>query len=137
MEPTVLAGPVEFSPADIALIVAVLAAIFIALTAPGWAVLSFATYRRRKAHNPGPASWWAVLGAAAGIVVCAAVAALTGPVLQSVGFAGGVVGVLAGWVSCWAIAFWLAPASTFRPSVSAAPEAPASPAQPTSEGWGR
>ncbi len=137
MEPTVLAGPVEFSPADIALIVAVLAAIFIALTAPGWAVLSFAAYRRRKARRPGPAWGSAVVGAVAGIVVCAAVAALTGSVVHSLGLVGGLVGVLAGWVSCWAIAAWLAPPSTFRASGSPAPQASAPPAQPTSEGWGR
>ena len=85
MEPTVLAGPVEFSPAEIALIVAVLAAIFVALTLPGWAVLSFAAYRRRKAQRPGPAWGSAVAGAVAGIVVCAAVAALTGSVVYGLG----------------------------------------------------
>ncbi len=137
MEPTVLAGPIEFSPAEIALIVAVLAAIFVALTAPGWALLSFAAYRRRKAQRPGPAWGSALVGAVAGLVLCAAVAATTGSVLQSVGFAGGVVSVLAAWVSCWAVAFWLAPPSTFRASGSPAPHAPAPPAQPTSEGWGR
>ncbi len=137
MEPTVLAGPVEFSPADIALIVAVLAAIFIALMVPGWAVLSFAAYRRRRAQSPGPAWGSALVGAIAGLVVCAGVAALTGSVAQSLGFAGGVLSVLAAWATCWAIAFWLAPPSTFRASGSAAPGTPAPPAQPTSEGWGR
>ena len=137
MEPTVLAGPVEFSPADIALIVAVLAAIFLALTAPGWALLSFAAYRRRKAQRPGPAWGSALIGAAAGIVLCGGVAATTGSVLQSVGFGGGVLAVLAAWVSCWAVAFWLAPPSTFRAPGSPAPQPPAPPAHPTSEGWGR
>jgi hypothetical protein len=104
---------------------------------PGWAVLSFAAYRRRKAQRPGPAWGSAVVGAVVGIVVCAAVAALTGSVVHSLGLAGGVLGVLASWATCWAIAFWLAPPATFRAAGSAAPRVPAPPARPTSEGWGR
>ena len=137
MEPTVLAGPVEFSPAEIALIVAVLAAMFVAVTAPGWTVLSFAAYRRRQAQRPGPAWGSALIGSAAGLVLSAAAAATTGSVLQSFGFGGGLLGVLAAWISCWAVAWWLAPPSTFRTGSGPAPHAPAPPAQPTSEGWGR
>jgi hypothetical protein len=55
MEPTVLAGPVEFSPAEIALILAVMAGIFVAVMAPGWALVAFAAQRRRKTQRPGPA----------------------------------------------------------------------------------
>lgn len=138
MEPTVLAGPIEFSPAEIALIVAVLAAIFVALMTPGWAVLAFAASRRRTAQVPGSAWGAALLGAAGGLVVCAGVAALAGSVLQSVGFGGGLLGILAAWASCWAIAYRVAPPGTFRrPGSASIQPPPARPTEHTTEGWGR
>jgi hypothetical protein len=134
MEPTVLAGPVEFSPAEIALIVAVLAAIFVAVTAPGWAILGFAAHRRRKAQRPGPAWGAAVVGGISGLVVCFGVASLLGALTGSLGMLGAVVGVVASWVACWAIAYAITPRSTRSAPDTSSPSYPAS---PTSEGWGR
>jgi uncharacterized membrane protein (DUF4010 family) len=110
MEPTVLAGPVEFSPADIALILAVLAGIFVAVMAPGWALVAFAAHRRRKAQRPGPALGAALLGAAGGLVVCCAVSALVGALLgDSLGSTAGFLAVLGSWATCGAVALWLSP----------------------------
>jgi hypothetical protein len=78
MEPTVLAGPVEFTPAEIAFFLAVLAGIFAVVMSPGWALVAFAAHRRRKAQRPGPAPGAALLGAAGGLVVCGAVSVLVG-----------------------------------------------------------
>lgn len=50
MQPTVLAGPIQFSPADIALILTVLAAAALLVTSPGWLLLAIVFGRR-----PGPA----------------------------------------------------------------------------------
>jgi protein-S-isoprenylcysteine O-methyltransferase Ste14 len=127
MEPNVLAGPVEFSPAEIALMIAVLVAIFVAVTAPGWAVLGFAAHRRRKAQRPGPAWGAAVVGGISGLVVCFGVASLLGALSDSLGMLGVVVAVVASWVACWAIAYAITPRST----VSAPDTSPAS------GGWGR
>ena len=134
MEPTVLAGPIEFSPAEIAFIVAVLAAMFIAVTAPGWVLLGFAAHRRRKAQRPGPAWGSALVGAVGGLVVCVGVASLMGSLLSSAGFLGAVFGVVAAWAACWAIAYAIMPRSTVPGSDVGSP---ASPTMPTSEGWGR
>ena len=41
MEPTVLAGPVEFTSSEIAMILAVLAGIFVVVMSPGWACKHF------------------------------------------------------------------------------------------------
>jgi hypothetical protein len=126
MEPTVLAGPVEFSPADIALILAVLAGIFVAVMAPGWALVAFAAHRRRQAQRPGPAAGAALLGAAGGLVVCCAVSALVGALLRdSLGSATGLLAVLASWASCGGVALRLS-----RPAEHSVPAR-------TDGGWGR
>jgi hypothetical protein len=126
MEPTVLAGPVEFSPADIALILAVLAGIFVAVMAPGWALVAFAAHRRRKAQRPGPAAGVALLGATGGLVLCCAVSALVGALLRdSLGSATGFLAVLASWATCGAVAL--------RLSSHAEPDQP----RPADGGWGR
>jgi hypothetical protein len=133
MEPTVLAGPVEFSPADIALILAVLAGIFVAVMSPGWALVAFAAHRRRKAQGPGPASGAALLGAAGGLVVCCAVSALVGALLRdSLGSATGFLAVLAAWATCGAVALWLAQRSEPDPR-----QAEHSVSARTDGGWGR
>jgi hypothetical protein len=126
MEPTVLAGPVEFSSGEIAMILAVLAAIFVVVMSPGWALVAFAAHRRRKAQRPGPAPGAALLGAAGGLVVCCAVSALVGALLRdSLGSATGFLAVLASWVTCGAVALWLTPRGEH--SVAAR----------TDGGWGR
>ena len=125
MEPTVLAGPVEFSPADIALILAVLAGIFVAVMSPGWALVAFAAHRRRKAQRPGSAAGAALLGAAGGLVLCCAVSALVGALLRdSLGSATGFLAVLASWAACGAVAL--------RLSSRAEPDP-----RPADGGWGR
>ena len=136
MEPSVLAGPIEFSPAEIALFVAVLAAIFIAVTAPGWALVGFAAQRRRKAHRPGPAWGAALVGAVGGLVVCFAVASFAGALLSSVGFLGAVLGVAASWAACWAIAYAIMPRPATGATDAPSPTYPTS-SGPSSEGWGR
>ena len=136
MEPTVLAGPVEFSPAEIALMIAVLVAISVAVTAPGWAVLGFAAHRRRKAQRPGPAWGAAVIGGISGLVVCFGVGSLLGTLTHSLGMLGVVVGVVASWVACWGIAYAIIPRSSSR-SADAGPSSSTSPSRPSSEGWGR
>jgi hypothetical protein len=126
MEPTVLAGPVEFSSGEIAMILAVLAGIFVVVMSPGWALVAFAAHRRRQAQRPGPAPGAAVLGAAGGLVVCCAVSALVGVLLRgSLGSATGFLAVLASWATCGAVAWWLG----LHPERSVP--------QSTDGGWGR
>lgn len=125
MGDTVLAGPVEFSPADIALILAVLAGLFVAVMTPGWAVLGWAFARRRQARGPGRSWPHAVAGFATGLGVCGAVSAAVGGTTSS-GSAAGVVAVLLSWGACWLLA-WLVRRRT--------PAADRQPAQ--TEGWGR
>jgi hypothetical protein len=133
MEPTVLAGPVEFSPAEIALILAVMAGIFVAVMAPGWALVAFAAQRRRKTQRPGPAPGAALLGAGGGLVVCCAVSALVGGVLgDSLGSTAGIIAVLASWAACGAVALRLA-APTGADHRQAQGSGPAG----TDGGWGR
>jgi hypothetical protein len=121
MEPTVLAGAIEFSPVDIAAIIAVLAALFVAVTSPGWLVLALVAGRR-----PGPAATprrrWMMraAGGLAGIGISAAMAALLG----AMGDQGFFVGILAGWAACWALAARLRKRS-------------ATPSTTTPQGWGR
>src|SRR6478735_6186544 len=103
MEPRVLAGAVEFSPAEIAMILAVLAGIFVVVMSPGWAVVAFAAHRRRTAQRPGPAPGAALLGAAGGLVVCCAVSALVGALLaDGPGSTAGILAVLVSWAACGA-----------------------------------
>jgi hypothetical protein len=117
MEPTVLAGAIEFTPAEIAAIIAVLIGLFLLVTAPGWLVLAHAAGRR-----PAPAtrSWPRTVGGAAlGIGICSAAAAL----FSEVGDQVFLVGIVAGWVACWGLAARL----RRRPRVDAT----------ATEGWGR
>ncbi len=133
MEPTVLAGPVEFTPAEIAFFLAVLAGIFVVVMSPGWAVVAFAAHRRRKAQRPGSAVGAALLGAAGGLVVCCGVAALMGGLLaDSLGSTTGIVAVLASWATCGAVALRLTPRAEPdpRPAERPVPEH-------TEGGWGR
>ena len=133
MEPTVLAGPVEFSPAEIAFFLAVLAGIFVVVMSPGWAVVAFAAHRRRRAQRPGSAVGAALLGAAGGLVVCCGVSALMGGLLaDSLGSTTGIVAVLASWAACGAVALRLTPRAEpdSRPAERPVPEN-------TDGGWGR
>ena len=133
MEPTVLAGPVEFSSGEIAMILAVLAGIFVVVMSPGWALVAFAAHRRRKAQRPGPAHGAALLGAAGGLVVCCAVSALVGALLaDSLGSTAGFLAVLASWATCGAVALRLTPRA--EPDLRPA-ERPVS--ERTDGGWGR
>ena len=128
MGDTVLAGPVEFSPAEIAAIVAFLIGIFVVVTAPGWAALGYACVRRRRARG-ATRSWPAALGGCcAGLVLSAGVCAAVGGVLDDAGSAVIVVGVCASWVACWVLASVLT-----RPATVAEPESAGTPP----EGWGR
>ena len=133
MEPTVLAGPVEFSSAEIAMILAVLAGIFVVVMSPGWALVAFAAHRRRTAQRPGPAPGAALLGAGGGLVVCCAMSALVGALLgDSLGSTAGILAVLASWATCGAVALRLTPRAEpdHRPA-----ERPVS--ERTDGGWGR
>lgn len=125
MEPTVLAGAVEFSPAEIALIVAALAAAFVVVTAPGWVVLAVVMGRRTSATTT--AGRWAVRagGALAGLALSAGAGALVSQVSggPSLGLT-----VPATWGCCWALAAVL---HRSRPAQRV-------PSRPVSgPGWGR
>jgi hypothetical protein len=127
MEPTVLAGPIEFSPAEIAAIIAVLAGLFVVLTSPGWGLVAYAAHRRRAARGPGR-TWPAALGGAlAGLAVCAGAAALVGGLVQSLGGVGFLFVVLAAWMAGGLLALVLMPTGGDRRT------APGS----EGEGWGR
>ncbi len=107
MEPTVLAGPVEFSPGEIMAIVAVLAVLFVLLTAPGWAMVGWAFRRRRLGRGPGGTgrTWPAVVGGCAtGLVLCAGVSALVAALVPHTFVSVGLVAVLASWLACWVLA---------------------------------
>ena len=122
MEPTVLAGAIEFSPAEVAAILAVLAAVFLAVTSPGWLALGYVLGRRHlRSRNRWPAR---VGGALLGIALSAAVSAAVGAVLDGFEYVV-LVAVLASWCVCWSVAFLL------RRS-AADPGAPSA-----QEGWGR
>lgn len=123
MEPTVLAGAIEFSPAEIAAVLAVLAALFLLVTAPGWVVLAHAAGRRPA---PDPRSWARTVGGGLlGIGIICATAAFLG----AVGDPGLWFGIVAGWGVCWFLAAQLRNRTTV-PSASAQQA-------PTPEGWGR
>jgi hypothetical protein len=100
MGDTVLAGPVEFSPAEIAALVAILIGMFLVVTAPGWAALGYACVRRRRNRGAGPV-WPAALGGSLGGLavsfgVCSVlVGLLPGP--------GVVIAVLLSWCACWGL----------------------------------
>lgn len=132
MGDTVLAGPVEFSPAEIAAIVAFLIGIFVVVTAPGWASLGFACVRRRRARGAGPV-WPAALGGSLGGLalsfgICSVlVGLLPGP--------GVVIAVLLSWCACWGLSVALTrdlPRRTTTPATATTSEVPSPP-----EGWGR
>ena len=149
MEPTVLAGAIEFSPAEIALFIAVLIVAFIVVTAPGWVVLSIVMARR-----PGPGATsgrrWAagVGGAVAGLAISAAAGSLVGLVPADGALL--ILALPAAWTACWALAAllnrgrsaraasipaWQPPftgAASFSPPTAQPPTA-----QPPGEGWGR
>lgn len=135
MEPTVLAGAIEFSPAEIALILAVLAAAAVVVTSPGWVVLAYAMGRRVPATAAASRRRWArVGGAVLGLGVSFGAASLALAVVD-----GGVLaGVLAAWVVCWGLAALLhRPASAPAPAPATDP-GPAPASRPDStEGWGR
>jgi len=130
MEPTVLAGPIQFSPAEIALILAVITVSALVLAAPGWVALAFVVGRRAPGGSSAGrrAAAWAG-GALLGIAVSGGVGAVVAALLD--GSDHSVLGmVAAAWVSCWALALAL-----HRPR----PPAPASAgkASSTGAGWGR
>ena len=122
---TVLAGPVEFSAADIALIVLVLAVSALALTAPGWVVLGEAARRRASAAGAGRGGRlgaWAG-GALTGLATCGVVSAVVAGALD-----GSELGipamVVTSWAACWGLALAVrapARAGSARPGASDGP----------------
>jgi hypothetical protein len=111
MQPaTVLAGPVEFSAADIAFIVLVLSLAALVLTAPGWVVLGDAVRRRARASGAGRRgrAWAWVGGALTGMGVSALVSAVVGQALGGGGNTAPAM-VLASWFACWALAVAVRP----------------------------
>ncbi len=100
----VLAGPIEFSPADIAAIVAVLAALFVLVTALGWAMLGWAFGRRRRTRESGWSCPAVVGGCGAGLLLSAGLCAGISALLSDAGTAAGVVAVAVSWVACWVLA---------------------------------
>lgn len=135
MDATVLAGPIEFSPADIALILAVLAAAAVAVTSPGWVVLAYVMGRRVPATAAANRRRWATVGGAAlGIAVSFGAASLA----QALVDGGVLAGVLAAWVACWGLAALLHRPPSAPASAPATDPGPAPAARPGStEGWGR
>ncbi len=135
MEPTLLAGAVEFSPLDIAMIVAVLAALALVVSAPGWLTLAVVAAR---AAGPGAsrARRWSrgAGGALAGIAVSAAVFAVVAGLLDHL-FSATVPAVLAAWVACWALAYAVHGSAAARPPLPAQP--PGVAGRGSEEGWGR
>jgi len=123
MQPaTVLAGPVEFSAADIAFIFLVLALAALVLSSPGWVVLGEAARRRARANGAerrGRAWAW-VGGALAGMGVSALVSAVMAGALGAGGNTAPAM-VLASWFTCWCLAVALRAPADRRPD----------------EGWGR
>jgi hypothetical protein len=133
MEPTVLAGAIEFSPAEIALIIAVLAVAFVVVTAPGWLVLSI-VMGRRPAPGATPGLRWAARagGAVMGLAISVGVGSLVNGVLGgSFGSVSPILAVLAAWGACWALAGLLR-----RQPAAATPTAPGRPTA-NDQGWGR
>ena len=134
MDATVLAGPLEFSPADIALILAVLAAAAVIVTSPGWVVLAYVMGRRVPATAPASRRRWARVG---GGLLGMAVSFGAVSLVVAVDVGGVLAGVLAAWVACWGLAVLL-----HRPA-SAAPAPPTdrgpalAPRPDSTEGWGR
>ena len=125
MASTVLAGPVEFSPAEIMVIVAVLAAFFVLVTSPGWVALGVAFRRRRLARGPGR-TWPAALGGCGlGVLVCAGITAGVGALFARTGTSAAVAGVAASWLVCWLLAALLNRSA-----------GDAGPATRTPDGWG-
>jgi hypothetical protein len=128
MGDTVLAGPIEFTPAEIAAIVAVLIGLFVLLTAPGWATLAYACARRRRARGADTV-WPAALGGSlGGLALSFGVSSLSVAVLPSRGV---LIGVLLAWCACWALAAVLT-----RGLPPRAAQQPVKPS-PAPEGWGR
>jgi hypothetical protein len=128
MGDTVLAGPIEFSPAEIAAIVAVLAALFVVVTAPGWGALAYACVRRRRARGAGAVWPAAVGGSLGGLAVSFGVSSLAVAALPA---ADVVIPVLLAWCACWAVSAALICTEPRR--------GPGGGGEPTrtTEGWGR
>ena len=134
MQPaTVLAGPIEFSPAEIAFFFVVIALAALAISAPGWVVLGEAARRRAKARGSlrSGRAWAWVGGALAGMGVSALVATVMASALGA-GDLTGPATVVASWFSCWclAVALWPARSGPSGPR-------PSPTGSGTSEGWGR
>lgn len=120
MQPTVLAGAIEFTPADVAAVLAVLAALFLLVTAPGWLLLAYAAGRRPGASATSARRWATrVGGGLTGIALCSGSAAAISALVDEAF----VVGIVVGWAACWLLA------ARLRPRAAAATT--------TAQGWGR
>lgn len=128
MPSTVLAGAIEFSPFDIALILAVLALFFVAVTAPGWVALAASMGARSRRGGPRVAA--SVGGALLGMVVSGLAWALgIALVGQFASYAGVLLSAPLGWAGCWGVAVQLRrrrPVDDGNGTTTA-----------TGEGWGR
>lgn len=137
MDATVLAGPLEFSPADIALILAVLAAAALLVTSPGWVVMAVVMGRRVPATAPASRRRWArVGGGLLGMAVSFGASTLAVALVDN----GVLVGVLAAWAACWGLAVLVHRSSAPTGPAPAPEPAPALPpafGQDSAEGWGR
>jgi hypothetical protein len=106
----VLAGPIEFSPAEIAAIIAVLTLMGLVLTAPGWALLGYVMGRRADATGARRGQRWVARlgGALLGLAVCAAVGWACLAVAGN-GSNGIVLAAVVSWVACGGIGWLLWP----------------------------
>lgn len=124
MQPaTVLAGPIEFSPAEIAFFFVVIALAALVVSAPGWAVLGEAARRRARAagaQRGGRAAAW-LGGALVGMAVSALVATTIAGALGA-GSLAAPAAVVVSWFACWGLAVAVHPPAAHRR---------------TDEGWGR
>lgn len=131
MDATVLAGPLEFSPADVALILAVLTAAALIVTSPGWVVMGVVMGRRVPATAPASRRRWArVGGGLLGMAVSFGASTLAVALVDN----GVLVGVLAAWAACWGLAVLVHRSSA---PTGPAPALPPAPGQDSTEGWGR
>lgn len=137
MDATVLAGPLEFSPADVALILAVLTAAALIVTSPGWVVMGVVMGRQVPATAPASRRRWArVGGGLLGMAVSFGASTLAVALVDN----GVLVGVLAAWAACWGLAVLVHRSSAPTgpaPAPEPAPALPPAPGQDSTEGWGR
>jgi hypothetical protein len=111
MQPsTVLAGPVQFSPAEIAFLLTIMVLAGLVLSAPGWVALGHAARRRAKARGAQSRgrAWAWVGGALLGVAVSAVVSSVVAAALDGSEHIVAAM-VVASWASCWGLAVAMHP----------------------------